>query len=284
MGSNNSIVNLGDLSKPATVLIEKISDAIGGIFKPYQIKRIAKAEVEAEKIRALADIEIRDLQQRALIRFVTEETKKQANIESIVYKSINDLEDDAKPEGIEDDWIMNFFDKCKLISDNEMQKIWAKILAGEANTPGEYSKRTINFLNSLDKYDAKLFTKLCSYEWNIGYFVPLIFDTENEIYNKNGINFGSLKHLNEIGLISFSGIANYRKTNLPEKITALYYDRLINIQFKKKKNNELKIGLVSFSRTGEELAAIVDSKPIPDFFDYVLKKWDDIIYSEQPNK
>ena len=44
MGSNNSIVNLGDLSKPATVLIEKISDAIGGIFKPYQIKRIAKAE------------------------------------------------------------------------------------------------------------------------------------------------------------------------------------------------------------------------------------------------
>jgi hypothetical protein len=52
MGNSNSIINLGDLAKPATVLVEKISDAIGGIFKPYQIRRIAQAEGEAEKIRA----------------------------------------------------------------------------------------------------------------------------------------------------------------------------------------------------------------------------------------
>src|SRR5579863_2131617 len=30
--SNNPLANLGDLTKPATVLIEKISDAVGGIF------------------------------------------------------------------------------------------------------------------------------------------------------------------------------------------------------------------------------------------------------------
>ena len=51
MSDSNSIINLGGLSKPATVLIEKISDAVGGVFKPYQIKRIAKAEaslIEAE--------------------------------------------------------------------------------------------------------------------------------------------------------------------------------------------------------------------------------------------
>ncbi len=42
--ADNSIINLGELSKPATVLIEKISDAVGGIFKPYQIIRAAKAE------------------------------------------------------------------------------------------------------------------------------------------------------------------------------------------------------------------------------------------------
>ena len=32
MGNGNSIVNLGDLTKPATVLIGKISEAIGGVF------------------------------------------------------------------------------------------------------------------------------------------------------------------------------------------------------------------------------------------------------------
>ena len=74
-------INLGDLSKPATVLIEKISDAIGGIFRPYQIRRIAQAEGEAEKIRTLSQIEITDLQRRAIQRFVVEEAKKQQNIE-----------------------------------------------------------------------------------------------------------------------------------------------------------------------------------------------------------
>jgi hypothetical protein len=46
--SDQSLINLSELSKPATVLIEKISDALGGVFKPFQIVRVAKAEAEAE--------------------------------------------------------------------------------------------------------------------------------------------------------------------------------------------------------------------------------------------
>lgn len=52
----NNLINLGKLSKPATVLIEKISDAVGGIFKPYQIVRVAKAESEANRIQAESQI------------------------------------------------------------------------------------------------------------------------------------------------------------------------------------------------------------------------------------
>ncbi len=44
MTDGTSLVNIGELSKPATVLVEKISDAVGGIAKPWQIRRIAKAE------------------------------------------------------------------------------------------------------------------------------------------------------------------------------------------------------------------------------------------------
>ena len=46
----SSLINLGELSKPATVLIEKISEAVGGTFKPYQIVRVAKAEAQADRI------------------------------------------------------------------------------------------------------------------------------------------------------------------------------------------------------------------------------------------
>ncbi len=72
----NSLINLGELAEPAKVLIERVSDAIGGIFKPYQIKRVAKAEAEAEKIKAVAQIEISDIQQRGLVRMIEVEAIK----------------------------------------------------------------------------------------------------------------------------------------------------------------------------------------------------------------
>jgi len=272
MGSKNSIVNLGDLSKPATVLIEKISNLIGGVFKPYQIKRIAKAEVEAEKIRTLADIEIRDLQQRALIRFVTEETKKQANIESIVYKSINNLEDDAKPEGIEDDWIMNFFDKCKLISDNEMQKIWAKILAGEANSPGAFSRKTINMLADLDKGDAELFMRLCSFGWVIGDIVPLVYDCQDEFYHRHGINFNALSHLESLGFIRFDEVG-FDRLGFPKKVTVYYNGRPVELTFPKDAGNILGLGEALLTRAGHELAPVCGSEPVDGFFDFVYDRW-----------
>lgn len=81
--SENSIVSLGELTKPATRLIEKVSDAVGGIFKPWQIGRLAKAEAKAELIRADAEIQITDLQRRSIQRFVNEEARNQSNIEAI---------------------------------------------------------------------------------------------------------------------------------------------------------------------------------------------------------
>jgi hypothetical protein len=134
-----SLINLGELSKPATVLIEKISDAVGGVFKPWQLVRIAKAEAQAERVRSEAQIEISDLQRRAFHRFLNEEGKKQKNIEDITRKALPELTDDSKPSEVEDDWLTNFFDKCRLISDEEMQGLWSKVLAGEANSPGKYS-------------------------------------------------------------------------------------------------------------------------------------------------
>jgi hypothetical protein len=133
--SGNSLINLGDLSKPANTFIKKISDAIGGLYKPFQIRRVAQAEADADKIRAVAQIEITELQHRAVSRLFAEEAKKQHNIEAITLKALPDIKSDSLPENVEDDWIANFFDKCRLISDEQMQSLWARILAGEANSP-----------------------------------------------------------------------------------------------------------------------------------------------------
>ncbi len=273
MEEGKALINLGELSKPATVLIEKISEAVGGVFRPYQIRRVADAEADAEKIRAVSQIEVTDLQRRAMRRFLEEEAKKQQNIENITNKALPKVGENSAPEKVENDWLANFFEKCRLISDEEMQNLWAKVLAGEANSPGKFSKRTVSILSSLDKSDALLFENICSFSWAIGDGVPLIFDEEDQIYAKNKINYAVIKHLVEIGLISHNGITGF-KLNLHKKKAAMtYFSHRVLVEFPKEKDNELELGNVLFSKAGQELGGICSSKPCDGFKDYVINKW-----------
>jgi len=273
MSEEGGLIKLGELSKSATVLIQKISDAIGGIFRPYQIRRVAQAEAEADKIRAVSQIEITELQRRALRRFLLEEAKKQTNIESITQKALPAVDENARPQEVENDWIANFFDKCRLISDEEMQVLWSKVLAGEANSPGQYSKRTVNFLAALDKTDADLFRSLCSFGWLWGDVVPLIYDVHDGIYSHAGITFSSLMHLDEIGLISFNASAGFRRVELSQKIVVSYHGSPVEIEFQNPENNDLSIGKVLLSQVGQELAPVCGSAPRDGFKDYVVKRW-----------
>lgn len=274
MPDGTSLVNLGELSRPATVLVEKIADAIGGLARPWQTRRVAEAEAEAERIRAVTQIEITDLQRRALERFIAEEAKRQDNIESIVAGALPQLEEDAQPQDVEDDWITNFFDKCRLISDEEMRVLWSRVLAGEANSPGTYSKRTVNFLGSLDKSDAVLFRSLCDFGWRIEEdLLPLVYDFQGRVYNEHGIYFDSLKHLDEIGLLSLDPLVSYGRYHLPGRITVLYYGTAVDVEFKSESDNHLDVGHVLLSKVGAELAPICGSQAIPEFFDYILERW-----------
>lgn len=271
--TNNSLINLGDISKPADTLIKKVSKAVGGVFEPYQIKRVAKAKAEAAVIMAQTEIQITELHRRAMHRFIEEEAQKQKNIEDITSQAIPHLAERTDAEKMDDDWVTNFFDKSRIVSDNEMQGLWARVLAGEANIPGTYSKRTVNYLGDLDKADADLFSKLCGFGWAIGIVVPLIFDVKAEIYGKHGINFNTLIHLESIGLIQFDNLAGFTRLELPKKFPVFYYCQPLLLEMKNETNNELELGHVLLTKVGQELAPICGSKPVEGFMEYVKERW-----------
>lgn len=206
-------------------------------------------------------------------RFLEEEAKKQSNIEAITQKAIPQLEDKSAPENVEDDWITNFFDKCRIVSDDDMQRLWARVLAGEANTPGAFSKRTVNLMADLDKSDAELFIKLCGFAWQIGDIAPLIYDVQNETHNRHGINFNSLAHLESLGLVQFDNIAGFRRLKLTKTFNVFYYSRPITLTLPKDFDNNLDLGHVLLTRAGHELAPICGSRPVNEFFDYVYDRW-----------
>jgi hypothetical protein len=273
MSEGGALINLGDLSKPATVLIEKVCNAVGVIYEPTRIVRKAAAEAKASKIAVVAAIELREIEQRALERFVHQEARKQENIENITAQAAAALPTSAKVDKLDEDWIAHFFKQCDTVSDKEMQSLWSRLLAGEATTPGRFSKRTVDFVSSIDKQDAALFTTLCQFAWMIDEPCPLIYDVQDEIYAKQGINFAALKHLDAIGLISFESLTRYQKQGFGKYGHFFYYGRPTVIEFPDETVSSIDIGHVLLTTTGRELAPICGSVMNSDFYEYVIAHW-----------
>lgn len=273
MAEGGALINLGDLSKPATVLVEKVCNAVGVVFEPTRIKRKARAEAEAEKIRALAKFELREIEGRALERFLHQEARKQENIESITAQAAKALPTNAKVDELEEDWVSNFFKQCDTVSDREMQSLWARLLAGEATKPGSFGRRTVDLVSTIDKRDAALFTKFCQFVWMIGTPAPLIFDIQDEIYEKAGITFSDLKHLDAIGLISFETVSGYLRKGFSKNAVVFYYGRPFLIEFPTDSGNQLQVGKVLLTNTGSELVSICGAGRNEGFEEYVAGKW-----------
>jgi hypothetical protein len=162
---DGSLVDVGKLAEPATRLIEKVSDTVGWVMEPTQIRRIERAEADAAKIELLSRLELEGIQRRTLERWAVEEVRKQRNMEQITAQALGGVKEDARPDDLDNDWIVNFFDKTRLTSDTKMQQLWARVLAGEANKPGYYSKRAVNALAWFNAEDAEMLRIIRRFVW-----------------------------------------------------------------------------------------------------------------------
>ncbi len=267
------LADFGDLSKPLNTLIEKCADAVGALFQPHQIRRIAEAEAEAEEIRALTEIKIDRIQRRAATRFIAEETKKQMNMEAIIRSALPQVSDRADPGKMENDWVANFFDKCRLVSDEEMQSLWSTILAGEANSPGHFSKRTVNLVAELEKFEIDAFLSLCRFVFVAGdnTRVPLIFNFRDPIYSQNGIHFGMLTHLSQIGMINFDSHGGFNFNVTPHH-TLHYFGKKLELQLPEN-SGPIAVGSTTLSISGVQLSSLSPVEPVTGLVEYAIEKW-----------
>ena len=103
--------------------------------------------------------------------------------------------------------------------------------------------------------------------------MPLVFDVRAEIYNKHGINFNSLNHLESIGLVQFSSIAGIVRRNFPKKFAVRYDGKPLALEMPGETDNKLEIGKVLLTKIGQELAPICRSRAVEGFRDYVMDQW-----------
>ena len=89
--------------------------------------------------------------------------KKQRNIVSVIQEASKQLEGKEVPNHEPDhDWTSHFFNYVQDVSDEEIQILWAKILAGEVKRKGSTSRRTLRILSELDQETCRLFRRFCS--------------------------------------------------------------------------------------------------------------------------
>ena len=258
----------------ANTFVTKVFNAVGILFAPTGIVRAARAEVEADKIRAVGRIEISVIEHRALERMVREQGKIQENIESITEKANHKLPPDITAEtvaALDDEWIVNFFDKCRLVSNPEMQELWASILARQATQSGSFSKRTIEIVSTLERQDAESFAKLGGFVWDLRPPTSLVFDYNDSFYTSRGIDFVFLNHLASIGLLTIHGLG-LQQTSAPDPYRIVYRGSAHYVS-NAKTFGTIPIGKVMFTQAGIELVLVCELSPVEGFVEYVATKW-----------
>ena len=69
------------------------------------------------------------------------EYRKKENRDSIILQAAQELKDKTVDDTkVDIDWVNQFFAYAENVSNEEMQSIWAKVLAGEVQKPNSFSK------------------------------------------------------------------------------------------------------------------------------------------------
>ena len=112
------------------------------------------------QVRGELEITRDDVAQR--IEF--QERKRLTNIRDVVAVAaevLGDKEvDDHEPDP---DWTARYFDYVQDVTSEDLKKLWARILAGEVETPGRTSLRTLSILRDMSQRDTLMFHAIMEY-------------------------------------------------------------------------------------------------------------------------
>ena len=221
------------------------------------LKIIAKAQLEAKELyigaqneESLRTVEISPNGITQRIEF--QEQKRLENIKNVIGEAADMLADkkvsDHEPDP---DWTARFFNYVQDISSEDMQKIWAKILAGEVERSGKTSLRTMDILRNITKRDAELFKKIGHFVLGDGF---IFYEGENTDY----IIYGDLLHLQNCGLVNLQTFLQCSiRWEKRSNHVVMYQDKTLEITKNLNTEEALEIPAVWLTESGEELFSAV---------------------------
>ena len=272
MADNNfSLINLDGFSELAKSLLDKLSTALGWVVTRETPKRLA-VQAYIEDIKK-GDFD--PLTKAVLISNARKTISEYSNQSAIVQHAIDNMKENAKPEGINNDWLLQFMDKAGRVSDTDFQMIWGKILAEESNSPGSMPRSLLHILERMDRIDAERFSALCSFSVFVDDngkkdYIPIIIQQRvKDYYKKGGIDHNALVDLCALGLIEISiGLhaPGYASEYSFTPVDVQYFDK--HYLFPPTVNS-ISVGNVIFTKTGQALCRAIEPEQKEDFFEQI---------------
>lgn len=262
--------NLSEAAKNAIAILDRILEPRGidlAILEGHKkvIEEYIKRNdvIEEEKVAFLASY-------KRLI-------KEYKNCKKVTNMAVPQISENARPEDVREDWFNFYFDKVRLISDESVQCMWAKILANEINCPGSYSRALLHTLSIMEANQASLFcniARFCMYEYkNEKRVHPFIFIATNvNIYGELGITSSGLVELEQLGLIHCDFKDEFV---IPCKGVFKYGNKVIEIIGDPNNKDRINAGNVRFTQNGRTLFSIVDGsfkRYRADILDFIISK------------
>ncbi len=271
-------------------LIDTVGEQIGLFLEPYHIRRkgqaeadVTVAETQAKAQIAVVRLEnklaIQDLEDRTEERVRRREAKRQKNLEAITVQAAREIPGSVSDQPVDEDWVAQFFDHCQDVSNEQMQVLWSRLLAGEVAKPGSFSLRTLTFTRTLSKHDAGLFTRFCSLLWMVGAELSPLTLGLDKLQSIPGMHlqFHDFIRLDSVGLIRFEALGDFGVTftvNKPSEdsrlpshlqIPLLYHGRRHVLSKPSVAQSDrtiiVQIGKALLTDVGQELAPISGSRP-----------------------
>lgn len=264
-------MDIEKFTDPVKKLVEVVSDAVGVLYEPRRIERKARAEANSEIYKKLGELVSKELDERTLKRIVRKENNRQINIEAIFELAVHEIggQDNISDDDVDPDWITDFFNLCQDISNEDLQLIWARLLASEVSKPGSFHKRTLHELRMMSSIEANWFNSFCEnvveisthvsfemvYNSMIVQFIPLKEGSVAMDYAK--ISSYQLYRLEEIGLIN--------STTFSLEDSDEYYLRSGDVIFETYAGIDYSIETYALTLVGEDLYTAISVNPNTEY-------------------
>lgn len=195
---------------------------------------------------------------------VADKLKREINVAKAALHAEEEFESetsDPPEQPPSEDWLTRWRDSAEKVSEDEMQRLWGRILVGEIKQPGTYSLRALEVIRNLSKEDADLISNISNFKSN-----DIIFKPENDDFLKNkGLGFTQLMELQDLGLIAGveSGISMTIKGKADKPIEGQFiFDNHIVIFSSQHVGVTISIPVYAISKMGRQIIGL--AKPEDD--------------------